>query len=53
MYPFKTLLIIVFIVGGFATAFAQPQPAKPVQEITIVRLDPRFDKLVPLNLKKA
>ena len=31
-------------------AFAQPQPAKPIQQIDIVRLDPGFDKLVPLNV---
>ena len=30
---------------------AQPQPAAPLQQIDIVRLDPRFDKLVPLNVK--
>jgi len=32
-------------------ALAQPQPARPVQEITIIRHDPRFDRLVPLNVK--
>ena len=31
-------------------AFAQPQPAKPIQQIDIVRLDPGFDKLVPVNV---
>ena len=30
---------------------AQPQSAAPLQQIDIVRLDPRFDKLVPLNVK--
>jgi gluconolactonase len=30
---------------------AQPQPAKPVQEIEVIRVHPRFDKLVPLNVK--
>ena len=34
-----------------SSAFAQPQPAKPIQQIDIVRLDPRFDKLVPFNVK--
>jgi len=29
---------------------AQPQPAQPLQQIEIVRLDPRFDKLVPPNV---
>jgi gluconolactonase len=32
-------------------AFAQPQPAAPIQQIDIVRLDPRFDRLVPRNVK--
>lgn len=41
-------LALIFYAG---LAFAQPQPAKPVQEINIVRLDPRFDKLVPPNVK--
>jgi gluconolactonase len=26
------------------------QPSKPIQQIDIVRLDPRFDRLVPLNV---
>ncbi len=34
-----------------SSAFAQPQPVKPIQQIDIVRLDPRFDKLVPRNVK--
>ncbi len=29
---------------------AQPQPAKPIQQIDIVRVDPLFDKLVPMNV---
>jgi gluconolactonase len=29
---------------------AQPQPAQPLQTIQIIRLDPRFDSLVPLNV---
>ncbi|HXV79857.1 MAG TPA: SMP-30/gluconolactonase/LRE family protein [Candidatus Binatia bacterium] len=48
-----------FVVCTFALAFvlaigdvaAQPQPANPIQEISIVRLDPRFDRLVPINVK--
>jgi gluconolactonase len=31
-------------------AAAQPQPAQPLQKIEIVRLDPKFDKLVPPNV---
>ncbi|HKY07019.1 MAG TPA: SMP-30/gluconolactonase/LRE family protein [Candidatus Binatia bacterium] len=30
--------------------FAQPQPAQPLQEIVIVRVDPKFDRLVPPNV---
>lgn len=30
--------------------FAQPQPAQTLQKIEIIRLDPSFDKLVPLNV---
>src|SRR5262245_13672432 len=37
---------------GFAgTTAAEPQPAEPVQEISVIRLDPRFDKLVPPNVR--
>ena len=32
------------------TIFAQPQPARPLQQIEIVRLNPQFDKLVPPNV---
>jgi gluconolactonase len=32
-------------------AVAQPQPSQPLQKIDIIRLDPRFDKLVPLNVR--
>lgn len=34
-----------------SSALAQPQPAKPIQQIDIIRIDPSFDKLVPLNVK--
>ena len=34
-----------------ANAAAQPQPALPIQQIDIIRIDPRFDKLVPINIK--
>jgi len=41
----------ILLVGAFAgSVLAQPQPAKPLQQIDIVRFDPRFDKLVPLNV---
>ena len=33
-----------------SAVLAQPQPAKPIQQIDIVRVDPRFDKLVPLGV---
>ena len=29
---------------------AQPQPAKPIQQIDIIRVNPLFDKLVPINV---
>ncbi|HEY7557789.1 MAG TPA: SMP-30/gluconolactonase/LRE family protein [Candidatus Binatia bacterium] len=32
-----------------SSSSAQPQPSQPTQEIKIIRLDPRFDKLVPIN----
>jgi gluconolactonase len=31
-------------------SFAQPQPAPPLLKIDIIRLDPKFDKLVPPNV---
>lgn len=41
----------LLLVGACAGAvLAQPQPAKPIQQIDIVRVDPRFDKLVPLGV---
>ena len=36
---------------GVSESFAQPQPARPLQQIDVIRLDPRFDKLVPINVK--
>ena len=53
MKSFKLLLNFTLVIAAVATgrgAMAQPQPAKPIQQIDIVRLDPRFDKLVPLNV---
>lgn len=39
-------------VAAFASlSSAQPQPAQPLQKIDIVRLDPRFDKLIPPNVR--
>ena len=32
-------------------AIAQLQPARPFQQIDVIRLDPRFNKLVPINVK--
>ena len=48
LVPFVIILVSFVPIGHVA---AQPQPAKPVHEITIVRLDPLFDKLVPINVK--
>ena len=45
-----SLGFIVAIGGLSETVFAQPQPAQPFQQIEIVRLDPRFDELVPPNV---
>jgi len=45
-------LLTVFAVCGFApAACAQPQPAQPLQTINIIRIDPLFDRLVPLGVK--
>src|SRR5262245_45528841 len=43
--------LVVAALAFINAAYAQPQAAKPIQEIDIVRIDPRFDKLVPLNVK--
>jgi len=45
--PIAAVLALGANAGNLA---AQPQPAKPIQQIDIIRLDPRFDKLVPLNV---
>lgn len=45
-----TLTLFAAAVVTHGTALAQPQAAKPIQQIDVVRLDPRFDKLVPLNV---
>ena len=48
---FVSLAGIAALTGLAGTLFAQPQPPEPLQKIDIVRLDPRFDKLVPVNVK--
>jgi gluconolactonase len=53
MKPRSVILAFTLLASGIApgySVFAQPQPAKPIQQIDIVRLDPGFDKLVPLNV---
>jgi len=47
----QLVLLVLAAVARFDISLAQPQPAKPIQQIDIVRLDPRFDKLVPINVK--
>jgi gluconolactonase len=41
---------IAALTGLTETLFAQPQPAPPLLKIDIIRLDPKFDKLVPPNV---
>lgn len=48
--PFR-LNLLLLTVALTQDVLAQPQPAKPVQEINVIRVDPRFEKLVPLNVK--
>jgi gluconolactonase len=54
MKPASNLLPLtaaIIALASFASiSFAQPQPAQPLQKIDIIRLDPRFDKLVPVNV---
>jgi gluconolactonase len=49
------LIVLAALTFGLAlldsTAVAQPQLSQPLQKIDIIRLDPRFDKLVPLNVR--
>jgi gluconolactonase len=42
---------LVALIGFTGILFAQPQPPEPLQKIDIVRVDPRFDKLVPPNVR--
>ncbi len=54
MKPLKwigSLTAALTLAMGLSHSFAQPQPAQPLQQVDIIRLDPRFDKLVPLNVK--
>ena len=46
-----TVMALVAVLATNQAAFAQPQPAKPIQQIDIIRIDSRFDKLVPINVK--
>jgi gluconolactonase len=48
---FVALTVALLTILSFGSrAFAQPQPAQPLQKIDIIRLDARFDKLVPVNV---
>lgn len=44
-------LLALAALATFDISLAQPQPAKLIQQVDVIRLDPRFDKLVPLNVK--
>jgi gluconolactonase len=46
--PVSILSLLVAFFSG--PVFAQPQAAQPLRQVDIVRLDPRFDKLVPRNV---
>ncbi len=43
-------LLALAAVATFDISLAQPQPAKPIQQIDIIRVHPLFDKLVPINV---
>jgi gluconolactonase len=48
---FIAVMAGILAVASFVTSVkAQPQPPQPLQKIAIIRLDPRFDKLVPPNV---
>ena len=51
MQSLWVFILSVFVALFPRPVFAQPQPAQPLQQIDIIRLDPRFDKLVPINVK--
>lgn len=54
MRSFLTLIILPALTIGIALlisiAGAQPQPTERLQQVAIIRLDPRFNKLVPANV---
>jgi gluconolactonase len=48
---FKSVMGAIMTVTAFAAvSSAQPRPAQALQKIEIIRLDPKFDKLVPPNV---
>ncbi|HXV47858.1 MAG TPA: SMP-30/gluconolactonase/LRE family protein [Candidatus Binatia bacterium] len=51
LVKFVALTVALTPLASFGSpSLAQPQPAQPLQKIDIIRLDPRFDKLVPMNV---
>ena len=46
-----SLTAALTLAASISESFAQPQPPQPLQQIDIIRLNPRFDKLVPINVK--
>lgn len=51
MRSFRFFTLLVFVALYPRLVFAQPQPAPLLQQVDIIRIDPRFDKLVPINSK--
>lgn len=51
MRSFRLFILLVFVALYPRLVFAQPQPAPLLQQVDIIRIDPRFDKLVPINSK--
>ena len=50
LYLTGPVALALALVSFKSISIAQPQPARPIQQIDIVRLDSHFDKLVPLNV---
>jgi len=48
---FRLLTMGLALAASVERSLAQPQPPKPIQQIDVIRIDPRFDRLVPLNVK--
>jgi gluconolactonase len=48
--PVALLAALTVIALFDSICSAQPQPAQPLQKIEIIRIDPKFDKLVPPNV---